>query len=410
MFEFSSRAFNTHECRFKYDERRIAEDQIPVTILTKPKNMEKSLPILMMLSDVDLIKLCQTQSWWIPNIYPFVFPGSGVRTGSQGLPPILKACTANKESKHLLKLLINVEGKALLPRNIVIVHEDGSKSFIPESMLVPLTQFNTEVLPSVISVTIGGNLASSGQSSSSDVPDLSDDDDDNNDNDEDNDAEQDANNLDGDDAIVMENRRPPTSQLRHVLALQSDPRFSPGLDGYGSLHIEQRKVTIFRYPWIMTPAEFEVHCRLTKSDFFDFVESCRGAPLRLKKSSLNIYAQCFLFLLKVSHGYQNYSLASMFAVGERTVRDVFIRICLHRFTKCNNIPNILDLNGALVQSERDKLLETAYADTPIYFKQLVKDFKDPSGRGRKGIILNVDSTYLDTTSGQDIGKCVYVHI
>ena len=64
----------------------------------------------------------------------------------------------------------------------------------------------------------------------------------------------------------------------------------------------------------------------------------------------------------------------------------------------------MDLNGDLVTSERDKLLETVYNSCPTYFKQLVKDFKDPSGRNRTGVILNVDSTYLDTTSGQDIGK------
>ena len=409
MLDFETRAFNKHQCLFKYDGEHIEENRVPVTILTKPKNMEQTLPILMMLPDCDLIKLCQLQSWWIPKVYPFIFPGK-FRSGARGLPPLLKDCTAHDNSERFLKLLIRVNGRVEIPRNIVIVHEDNSRSFIPEALITPIASlFSTDVLPTALSVNMvdGHPPGSANQSLASDASVLTDNDNDVNDAEEigvntNRDTNQDDNNLD--DAMVLENPRGPTSQLNHLLEMQTDPRFCPGQDGYGSLHREQRKVTPYRFPWKFTPAEFESHCRMRKSEFFDFVSNCKGAMLKVRKDGLNLHAQSLLFLLKVSHNIPNAVLASMFAVGETTVNDVFIRICLHQYIHCNNIPNILDLNGDLVTSERDKLLETAYNSCPTYFKQLVKDFKDPSGRNRTGVILNVDSTYLDTTSGQDIGK------
>ena len=362
--------------------------------------MDKTLPILMMLPDVELVKLCQAQSWWIPQLYPIVFPGN-MRMGQAGMPPIFKECTADKRSKRLLIHLIELEGRAQLPRNVVIVHEDGSRSFIPEAMLTPLPQFNTEVLPENFSVSVGDHQSSS-SSDQSPVSDQDDDDapglivEDGGDNNDDN----------PDDAVAMANPTRPSSQHSHLVLLQNEPRFFPGQDGYGSLHKLQKTVSAFRFPWTMTPREIEVYCRITKMQFFDFVQSNVGVSVR--GSGLNLYAQSLLFKIRLCHEITWDELASQFNVSRNTASNVFIRVLLHQYVHHNNIPNILNLNGDLVASERDKLLETADNNCPIYFKQLVRDLRDPSGRNRKPVIINCDSTYLDTQSSKDIGKNIFI--
>ena len=78
-----------------------------------------------------------------------------------------------------------------------------------------------------------------------------------------------------DDTVVVESPQRTSSQLRYILDLRNDPRFEPGQDGFGALHKDQRTVSPFRYPWIMTSAEFEVYCRMTKDQFLDFESSSR---------------------------------------------------------------------------------------------------------------------------------------
>ena len=404
LFVFSTLArYNNHGvCRFRCDQAQIGQDQMPVTILNKPKNMEATLTILKMLPDVEQVKLAIAQSWWIPRLYPFIFPGQ-VRSGNQGLPPVLKDCTANDESKRLLNLLIRVEGRRVeIPRNIIIVHENGDQSLIPESMLTPTSHFSTQVLQTTLSVSTGNVNPQSDQSTASDQSDSDSDIVTNVPVDGDGDTNQ--NDEGQDDTVVVESPQRTSSQLRYILDLRNDPRFEPGQDGFGALHKDQRTVSPFRYPWIMTSAEFEVYCRMTKDQFLDFESSSRVTTASWKKSGLNSYAQCLLFQMKVCHDLTFPLLGSLFNVDVVTAINVFLRILFHQFLHNNNIPNILDINGQLVPSERDKLLTTAYNNTPTYFKEMVKDFKDPDGRGRTPVILNTDATYSDTTSSQDIGK------
>ena len=87
---------------------------------------------------------------------------------------------------------------------------------------------------------------------------------------------------------------------------------------------------------------------------------------------------------------------------------VFYWIALYHFVNNSNIPNILSLEGQIVAAELNKLLSTAYRNTPDFMKQLLRDFKDPDPtRNRIGVPLNVDATYFHTTSSADIGKIIY---
>ena len=70
---------------------------------------------------------------------------SNIRNGRTGPPPVLAQCTAGTNSKKLLKLFLSVEGSAHLPRNIILNHNDGTQTYLPESLLQPLQSFNATV-------------------------------------------------------------------------------------------------------------------------------------------------------------------------------------------------------------------------------------------------------------------------
>ena len=385
-------------CRFLFDQNFIDQNQIPVTILTKPRNLEATMKTLMLLPDVDMVNLAIIQGWWIPKVYPFIFPGH-LRAGPKGLHPVLKDCTANENSTKLLKLLVRVEGRADLPRNIVLVHPNLTKSFLPQTVLTPPVQtFNYQILETTFSVS-PTNVDPSDQSSLN----QSDDDDITFNS---NPARQSANNDDNLDDTVVEEASRPHSQVRAVMDLNKQDRYYPGEDGLGSLHRDRRKVSLFRQPWDMKDEEFQAHCRMSKMDFFEFVRTCQGATLRMR--DLNMYSQALLFQLKLCHDIPFDSLASMFSVSDMTAIRVFVRILLYQFINNCNIPNILDVNGRIVDAERDKLFQTAYNNTPAFMKQLLRDFKDPDPtRNRIGVALNADATYLFTQSSADIGKTTF---
>ena len=371
-----------------------------MTILTKPKNLQSTMQTLMLLPDVDIVRLARDQGWWIPQFYPFIFPGQ-FRAGHRGLPPVLSNCTAHDQSLKLLKLFVRVEGRCDLPRNIVLVHEDLSRSFLPEAVLTPPAHiFNFQILPSVFSVVFG-NQDQSDQSSSSVDQNQSDDDDDDNPG-----AGSQDNDSDGGGVVSQQPSRP-QSQARAVMDLSNQARFYPGTDGYGALHIERRKFTVFRQPWQLRDEDFQICCRMTKVQFLEFEVSVRGSTLRMG-SGLIPMSQCLLFHIKLCHDTPDEFLAQMFAISRSTTERVFYRIALYHFVNNSNIPNILSLEGQIVAAELNKLLSTAYRNTPDFMKQLLRDFKDPDPtRNRIGVPLNVDATYFHTTSSADIGKIIY---
>ena len=168
----------------------------------------------------------------------------------------------------------------------------------------------------------------------------------------------------------------------------------------GAVNPDRRKISPFHLPWQFTDEELQVHTRLTKIQFFDFVEKCRGA--NLKQRELNLFSQCLVFKMKMAHETTNDQLASFFKVDEKTIRRCFLRILMHQFMHRNNIPVLIRPDGTVNDEERNKLFDFAHNNTPDYFKRLVQEMEDPTGRQRVGVLLNMDATYFYSQGSSDI--------
>ena len=177
--------------------------------------------------------------------------------------------------------------------------------------------------------------------------------------------------------------------------------FPPGIDGMGARSIEQRQAaSFFRQPWQFPDDSIQALTRHTKQQFFDLVQTCRGA--HAKSSKLNEYAECLLFVMKLCHQVSFHVISVLFALPSKgSTSDVFYRQLSHQYRTNSNIPSIIQ-NGVTNEEEVAKLLHNSYENTPQFHKTLLQDFEDPSGRGRIPVGLNVDATYFDIESSDDI--------
>ena len=87
---------------------------------------------------------------------------------------------------------------------------------------------------------------------------------------------------------------------------------------------------------------------------------------------------------------------------------IFYQQTVHQFLTNCNIPSLVH-NNISDEAQVEQLLNDAYLRTPLYFKNLVKDFKDPSGRDRIPVILNIDGTYIDIEGSSDIELQKYMY-
>jgi hypothetical protein len=183
--------------------------------------------------------------------------------------------------------------------------------------------------------------------------------------------------------------------------------FDPGCDGMGAKNIKQRQAaSYFREPWKFTDEEIQNLVRCTKRQFFELVLTCVGAQYR--SSGLNIFGQCFLMLYKLCHQVSFVNIGTLFGLKHAQIAsDVFYRHLLHQYKTNCNIPAIIH-NQDVNQAEVDKLLGDSFMRTPIYFKALLKDFEDPSGRNRRPVALNIDGTYFDVEGSADIESQKYM--
>ena len=179
--------------------------------------------------------------------------------------------------------------------------------------------------------------------------------------------------------------------------------YHPGTDGMGACTLKQRQAaSYFRQPWKFPDTEIQNLVKLTKKQFFALVLTCVGAQQR--SSCLNIFGQCFLMLFKLCHNDSFYKISALFGLkSHNDASNVFYRQLTHQYLTNCNIPAII-ANGAANNAEVDKLLRTAYERTPMFFKRLMRDFEDPSGRNRTPVVLNIDGTYFDIEGSQDIEK------
>ena len=81
--------------------------------------------------------------------------------------------------------------------------------------------------------------------------------------------------------------------------------------------------------------------------------------------------------------------------------NVFYRQLVHQYLTNCNIPLIIQ-NAQPNDAELDKLYRTCYQRTPLFYKNLVKDFEDRSGRNRTPLILNTDGTYINIQGSADV--------
>ena len=164
---------------------------------------------------------------------------------------------------------------------------------------------------------------------------------------------------------------------------------------------DRRKISPFRFPWQFTDKEIQAHTRLNKIQFLDFAEKCRNANLRQRE--LNLYSQCLMFKMKLSHSeITNAQLASYFSVSDKATRNIVLRMLMFNFLHRNNIPVIIRPDGTVNVQERNKLFEFAHNNTPAYFRRLVADLEDPTGRNRIAVLINMDGTYFYSQGSADI--------
>lgn len=150
----------------------------------------------------------------------------------------------------------------------------------------------------------------------------------------------------------------------------------------------------FRFPWQFSSKDLENHCHLKKHQFFDFVLKM-SALTTSRASDLNIFAQCLLYLRKLNKRTPFSVLATDCALSDhRAASKIFRRVLVHHFKTNVNIPAVLDTHSLINQAEVDLLLQTAYDHTPIFFREIAKEFHDPSGQNRTGVLLCSDATYL----------------
>ena len=130
-----------------------------------------------------------------------------------------------------------------------------------------------------------------------------------------------------------------------------------------------------------------------------FIEICfKQIGSQIRACQLNLLAEVLCWLMRLTQDNTYDYLTSLFDLNSKdTVYNIFYRQTMHFFKKNNNIPIIIDSSGQVNEQELDKLYQTAYRNTPLYFKSLVRNFLDPAGLNRTPVIINVDATYL--------GKC-----
>ena len=184
--------------------------------------------------------------------------------------------------------------------------------------------------------------------------------------------------------------------------------FDRGYDGMGASFMEQKKkASYFREPWKLSDADIQIYLRMTKNQFFKLALTCTGA--KSKSSELNIFAECFLMCLKLSHQISFRFLASLFCLNSpQLASSIFYRQLVHQYKFNCNIPCIVSDNQ-VNQAEVDKLLHTSYCRTPDCFKYLLEDFEDPAGINQKPVALNIDGTYIDIEGSEDLELQKYMY-
>ena len=382
-------------------------------------------------SKEDVVALCQLLNWSLPSYYPLVFPNQH-RSGRLGCVPVLKEMTASTSSISLLKRLLKSREHVIVPKLVLLKDEETNQiSQIPTEMLRPNSEFciedsgesyilkKYEALDNSSSFDNLNESFQSDASYSSDRSDLHHEDHSSDSDDSDTHStsmcsrvvdeepvnlENESHNENRDDdeiTEVDEQIETPNNSLIESLLHILPADFNRGEDGLGSRTIIQRKAaSYFLEPWKFTESELYSLVRVTKVQFFNLVKTCVGVYTR-SYSKLNIFASCFLMLLKLTNHISYEMIATLFCLPKKSSAfDIFYRHVLQQFKFNCNIPSII-FNNTINQSEVDKLLVNVDRRTPMFYRILLKDIEDPSGRDRRPVALNIDGTYFDIEGSED---------
>ena len=329
------------------------------------------------------------------DVYPFCFLGL-LRVGSRGIPPVLTQLTSchHPQTREGLKEYLRIEQSIVLPKHIIIEDtERDVRLYLSPDILRPTEDsFSCDESPTNFTVT----LQQSSSRGRSPDPDLDSDDD----TDPDSEDDDDLNNVGpvrSPGATISSNPSQPHP------ALQLIPGFQPGRDGLGEADAATKKMNMFREPWKYGNEDFLDMINMTKVQYLNIVVKQDGSQSRSRRSELSLPSEVFLWLLKMTKNLANEVLRGLFALNSaEIVRQMFNR--QNAFYYCNNIniPAIINQDGSVNIQERDKLLQICYDGMSDYHRTLAAALADPEGRNRRGVILNVDSTYIDTEGGGDI--------
>ena len=81
-------------------------------------------------------------------------------------------------------------------------------------------------------------------------------------------------------------------------------------------------------------------------------------------------------MASLSHDLTFHCLGEMFDVNEQTAANIYYSIVVQLFQHRNNIPVLTLPNGDINRIEVDTMLENIDKNTPVFYKELVKDFKE----------------------------------
>ena len=176
----------------------------------------------------------------------------------------------------------------------------------------------------------------------------------------------------------------------------------PGLDGLGAVAGRFKRMNFFRKPWELDNQDIQDYINMTKIQFYNLVWKQAGAHTR-QSSDLNIFSEVFLWLLKLTKGESNKYLRAMFSLNDQEhARQVFNRHNLYYYQTNVNIPNIISQDGSVNNAERSKMYRQCRAGMSRLHRRLAARIKDPSGRNRICVIINIDGSYIDVTGSGDI--------
>ena len=176
----------------------------------------------------------------------------------------------------------------------------------------------------------------------------------------------------------------------------------PGSDGLGAVGARFKRMSFFRKPWELDNQDLMDYINMTKVQFYDLVVKQAGAHRR-QSSELNIFSEVLLWLMKLTKGHSNDYLRATFSLNTKEhARQVFNRHTLYYYTKNVNIPNIISPDGSVNNAERTKVYQQCRQGMSSLHRRLADRIKDPTGRNRICIIINIDGSYIDVTGSGDI--------